>query len=33
VFVNGVQVRREGEHTGARAGQVVRGPGWDGFRG
>lgn len=28
VFVNGVQVLREGDHTGATPGQVVRGPGW-----
>jgi N-acyl-D-amino-acid deacylase len=28
VFVNGVQVLRGGEHTGAKPGQVVRGPGW-----
>jgi N-acyl-D-amino-acid deacylase len=28
VFVNGVQVLQEGEHTGALPGQVVRGPGW-----
>lgn len=28
VFVNGVQVLREGKHTGATPGQVVRGPGW-----
>ena len=28
VFVNGVQVLRDGEHTGATPGQVVRGPGW-----
>lgn len=28
VFVNGVQVLREGEHTGAKPGAVVRGPGW-----
>ena len=28
VFVNGVQVLKNGEHTGARPGQVVRGPGW-----
>ncbi len=28
VFVNGVQVLRNGEHTGAMPGQVVRGPGW-----
>lgn len=30
VFVNGVQVLRGGEHTGARPGRVVRGPGWTG---
>ena len=30
VFVNGVQVLREGEHTGANPGRVVRGPGWQG---
>jgi N-acyl-D-aspartate/D-glutamate deacylase len=30
VFVNGVQVLRDGEHTGAKAGRVVRGPGWKG---
>lgn len=28
VFVNGVQVLRGGEHTGAKPGRVVRGPGW-----
>mgnify|MGYP000430154173 FL=1 len=28
VFVNGVQVLKEGEHTGATPGQAVRGPGW-----
>jgi len=28
VFVNGSQVLRDGEHTGATAGRVVRGPGW-----
>ena len=28
VFVNGVQVLRAGEHTGAKPGQVVRGPGY-----
>ena len=28
VFVNGVQVLRRGEHTGAKPGRVVRGPGW-----
>lgn len=30
VFVNGVQVLRDGEHTGATPGRVVRGPGWVG---
>ncbi|MCP4898989.1 MAG: D-aminoacylase [bacterium] len=30
VFVNGVQVLAEGEHTGALPGKVVRGPGWTG---
>ncbi len=28
VFVNGTQVLKEGEHTGALPGRVVRGPGW-----
>ena len=28
VFVNGEHVLREGEHTGATPGRVVRGPGW-----
>jgi len=28
VFVNGVQVLKEGQHTGATPGRVVRGPGW-----
>jgi N-acyl-D-amino-acid deacylase len=32
VFVNGVQVLRNGEHTGALPGRVVRGPGWTGWR-
>jgi N-acyl-D-amino-acid deacylase len=32
VFVNGVQVLRNGEHTGAKPGQVVRGPGWTGWK-
>jgi N-acyl-D-amino-acid deacylase len=31
VFVNGTQVLRDGEHTGARPGRVVRGPGWIGW--
>jgi N-acyl-D-amino-acid deacylase len=30
VFVNGTQVLRDGEHTGATPGRVVRGPGWTG---
>jgi N-acyl-D-amino-acid deacylase len=30
VFVNGTQVVKEGEHTGALPGRVVRGPGWKG---
>ena len=33
VFVNGVQVLKDGEHTGAKPGQVVRGPGWTGWKG
>jgi N-acyl-D-amino-acid deacylase len=32
VFVNGVQVLRDGEHTGATPGRFVRGPGWKGAR-
>ncbi|UCG04603.1 MAG: amidohydrolase family protein [Candidatus Heimdallarchaeota archaeon] len=28
VFVNGVQVLKDGEHTNATPGRVVRGPGW-----
>lgn len=28
VFVNGIQVLKNGEHTGALPGRVVRGPGW-----
>lgn len=31
VIVNGVQVLKDGEHTGAKPGQVVRGPGWIGW--
>ena len=31
VFVNGTQVVRDGEHTGATPGRVVRGPGWTGW--
>ena len=30
VFVNGVQVLKNGEHTGAMPGKAVRGPGWNG---
>ncbi|MBK9657417.1 MAG: amidohydrolase family protein [Rhodanobacteraceae bacterium] len=29
VWVNGVRVLRDGEHTGAKPGRVVRGPGWE----
>jgi N-acyl-D-aspartate/D-glutamate deacylase len=32
VFVNGVLVLRNGEHTGALPGRVVHGPGWTGWR-
>jgi N-acyl-D-amino-acid deacylase len=32
VFVNGVQVLKNGEHTGAKPGRVVRGPGWSGWK-
>jgi N-acyl-D-amino-acid deacylase len=31
VFVNGEQVLRDGDHTGATPGRVVRGPGWTGW--
>ena len=30
VFVNGVQVLKDGQHTGAKPGRPVRGPGWRG---
>ncbi len=33
VFVNGDQVLRDGEHTGATPGRFVRGPGWSGWSG
>ena len=33
VFVNGVQVLRDGRHTGAKPGRFVRGPGWTGWPG
>ena len=31
VFVNGIQVLNDGEHTGAKPGMLVRGPGWIGW--
>jgi N-acyl-D-amino-acid deacylase len=33
VFVNGIQVLKDGKHTGAKPGRVVRGPGWTGWPG
>ena len=33
VFVNGIQVVKDGVHTGAKPGRVVRGPGWTGWPG
>jgi N-acyl-D-amino-acid deacylase len=30
VFINGTQVLKNGTHTGAKPGRVVRGPGWKG---
>ncbi|RMD93240.1 MAG: D-aminoacylase, partial [Calditrichaeota bacterium] len=32
VFVNGIQVLKDGKHTGAKPGRVVRGPGWKGWK-
>jgi N-acyl-D-amino-acid deacylase len=32
VFVNGTQVLKDGKHTGAKPGRVVRGPGWNSSR-
>jgi len=32
VFVNGTAVIKDGEHTNARPGRVVRGPGWTGWK-
>ncbi len=32
VLLNGVQVLKDGEHTGARPGRFVHGPGWTGWR-
>jgi N-acyl-D-amino-acid deacylase len=31
VFINGVMVLKGGEHTGAKPGRFVRGPGWTGW--
>ncbi len=31
MLVNGIEVLRDGAHTGAKPGQVVRGPGWNGW--
>jgi len=33
VFVNGVQVLKDGKHTGAKPGRFVHGPGWTGWPG
>jgi len=33
VFVNGVQVLKDGKHSGAKPGRVIRGPGWTGWPG
>ena len=33
VFINGVQVLRNGKHTGAKPGRFVHGPGWTGWPG
>jgi N-acyl-D-amino-acid deacylase len=33
VFVNGVQVLKDGDHTGAKPGRFVKGPGWKPNRG
>lgn len=33
VLVNGTFVVRDGQHTGAKPGRVVRGPGWTGWQG
>ena len=32
VFVNGTQVIKDGEHTGAKPGRIVRGAGWKGWK-
>jgi N-acyl-D-amino-acid deacylase len=31
VFINGIEVMKDGRHTGAKPGRVVRGPGWTGW--
>ena len=31
VFVNGIQVLNNGDHTGAMPGRIVHGPGWRGW--
>jgi N-acyl-D-amino-acid deacylase len=33
VFINGVQVMKDGRHTGAKPGRFLRGPGWTGWPG
>jgi N-acyl-D-amino-acid deacylase len=33
VFINGVQVLKDGQHSGAKPGRVVHGPGWTGWPG
>jgi N-acyl-D-amino-acid deacylase len=33
VFINGVQVLKNGKHTGAKPGRFIRGPGWTGWPG
>jgi N-acyl-D-amino-acid deacylase len=33
LFINGVQVLKDGQHTGAKPGRFVRGPGWTGWPG
>ncbi|MGN6058902.1 MAG: N-acyl-D-amino-acid deacylase family protein [Sphingomicrobium sp.] len=33
VFVNGVQVLKDGKHTGAKPGRFIHGPGWTGWPG
>lgn len=33
VFINGVQVLKNGKHTGAKPGRFLRGPGWAGWPG